>query len=91
MTHLNQVAWEKDKEKEEARKNFRQSSRREDAFTANKREEEDYKNHSWGAKRTDNADVAAKDEQQGPKEEKNYSLSGLLAKETRLFQVCACL
>jgi hypothetical protein len=56
-----------------------------DIYARNKREEEEYASHSWGGGgRPGGAGEAA--EEEGDPEERNFGLSGLLAKETRTFE-----
>ena len=52
------------------------------AFERGKQEEEEYAQHSWGHKA---GGVGEDADEGGPKEEKSFALSGLLAAETRTF------
>ena len=74
------VAYEKDKQSEESR---RQGGGRGggSAFDRGKREEMEYAQHEWGKKAGGEADG---EDENAPKEEKSFALSGLLAKETRM-------
>jgi len=76
-----QVKMQQDKEEEERRKKGR------DRDFGGRREEEDLRNYSYGkAKGGGPPGEEEEEEEDGPKQEKNFGLSGLLAKETRTFQ-----
>lgn len=78
---------DKEKEREEARRAGGGGRKKEfDPFAANKAEEEAYKNHSWGKQAGGGDGEGEEGEDAGPKQEKNFGLSGLLAKETRMWQ-----